>query len=311
MRNMPLDAEHQPIDIGICTFRRDHIATTLRSLARLALPVGRRIRVIVADNDVNPSARALVTKVAQDNGLDLTYIHAPANNISVARNACLDAATAPLLAFIDDDETVAPSWLQALLDAMEHGRADVVFGPVRALYGADCPEWLRRGDYGTTQPVQTGHGILTGYAGNVLLRRSAPALQQLRFRHELGQTGGEDTLFFAAVSAAGGQLGYAPDAVAMEATAPERYSLAWLIKRRFRYGQTHGLLLLETTAQTPGLRVKAVLLAAAKMLYCFGAALASLLHQDRRIFWILRGAMHAGVTARLLGQAPLQLYSRK
>jgi hypothetical protein len=40
-----------------------------------------------------------------DLSLDCLYVHAPARNISIARNACLDAADAPLIAFIDDDET--------------------------------------------------------------------------------------------------------------------------------------------------------------------------------------------------------------
>jgi succinoglycan biosynthesis protein ExoM len=64
-----------------------------------------------------------------------------ARNISVARNACLDAATAPLVAFIDDDEVASPEWLVALVGTWESSNADVVLGPVQALYGARLCGW--------------------------------------------------------------------------------------------------------------------------------------------------------------------------
>ena len=90
------------IDIAVCTFRREHIVDTLRSIAQLELPADTTIRIIVADNDDIPSARECIERAAREFGLNLTYVRAPARNISIARNACLDAATAPFLAFIDD-----------------------------------------------------------------------------------------------------------------------------------------------------------------------------------------------------------------
>lgn len=305
-----LDVIPTPIDIGICTYQRAHIAATLRSIAELRLNPARKIRVIVADNDTIPSAQTLVTSTAAEYKLDLLYIHAPSHNIAVARNACLNAATAPLLAFIDDDEIVTPSWLQTLLDTMEITHADIAFGPVQALYDTSCPEWLRQGDYCTTNLSSTDSSIQTGYAGNVLLRRTAPALTKLRFRLELGQTGGEDTLYFAAAATAGAILVYAPKAIVIESVATERQNLLWLLKRRFRFGQTHGLLLLETTARPLTKRIHAVLLAGTKSLYCLVAATGSIMRKDRLIFWTLRSAMHAGVVARLLGKPALALYGK-
>ena len=48
------------VDIAVCTFRRAALAQTLASLAWLSVPETVRLRVIVADNDVEPSARARV-----------------------------------------------------------------------------------------------------------------------------------------------------------------------------------------------------------------------------------------------------------
>jgi len=288
------------IDIGLCTYRRVHVAETLRSLARLALPPDWKIRVIVADNDDTQAARELIEKTARENALDLTYIHAPAHNISVARNACLDAATAPLLAFIDDDEIADPAWLKALAAALDIEQADAVLGPVRAIYGPDCPDWIIDGDYFSTNPVWSADKIKTGYCGNVLLRRTSPALQNLRFREELGRTGGEDSVFFAALYCAGGKIAYAPEAVVTEIVPAARANFAWLLRRRFRTGRTHGLMLLQETGNCPFARVKNILLASGKFLFCLLLAAPNLIRPARLRFWLLRGALHAGVVVRLM-----------
>jgi succinoglycan biosynthesis protein ExoM len=66
------------IDICICTFQRPYVVNTLASVAAL-LPVdGFSIHVIVADNDESPSAQVLVREAAEQFGLTLTYVHAPA-----------------------------------------------------------------------------------------------------------------------------------------------------------------------------------------------------------------------------------------
>jgi succinoglycan biosynthesis protein ExoM len=289
-----------PIDICICTFRRPHIAMTLRSLSRQILKPGRAVRVIVADNDETPGARELAERTARECALTLTYLHAPARNISIARNACLDAMTAPLYAFIDDDELATPQWLEALIAALENSNADVVLGPVQALYGPGCPDWIRKGDFHSTKPVWVNGGIRTGYSGNVLMRRKAPSLQGLRFRAEFGRSGGEDTVFFAAAYRAGGRFAYAPEAIVTETVPPERAQLSWLIKRYFRSGRTHGVLVLEDSGVKLLTRARNAAIAGAKALFCFAAAFFNTVRTDRMKYWLLRGAMHGGVFSRLL-----------
>jgi succinoglycan biosynthesis protein ExoM len=228
------------VDVGVCTFRRPAVTETLASLAAQALPRGCRLRVIVADNDETPSAEAAVRAAADRHGLALTYVHAPARNISVARNACLDAATADWFAFIDDDETATPGWLAALLAEAERGGWDAVLGPVKALYGDDAPGWIAAADFHSTAPVRTGERILKGYAGNVLMRRAGIVGRGLRFDVALGRQGGEDDDFFYRLTDAGGTIGYAENALAFEPVPAHRASLPWLLKRSFRTGQTHG-----------------------------------------------------------------------
>lgn len=292
------------VDIGICTFRRAHLADTLRSIAKLALPPDFVLRVIVADNDDTLSAQALVDAAASELSLPVTYVHAPSRNISVARNACLDAALAPMLAFVDDDEIVSPQWLTELIVTLEEEGADAVLGPVKAVYAADTPAWIRNGDFHSTRPVWVQGRILTGYAGNALINLRSPAFQGLRFRTDLGRTGGEDTAYFCAAVKAGARIAYAPDAVAHEAIGKSRATLEWLLKRRFRSGQTHGLMLLEESSP----RAAHVAKAAAKAAFCALLAIVNVWRPSRMRFWALRGVMHIGVISRLLGQKEVRLY---
>ena len=128
------------IDIGICTFRRPQLEQTLRSLAGLHVPAGVALRVVVADNDSAPSARALVYGLAAGLPFEIIYVHCPASNISLARNACLEAAGGDFLIFMDDDQEVASGdWLTEFLSVANATRADVVLGPVLAVYGEEAP----------------------------------------------------------------------------------------------------------------------------------------------------------------------------
>ena len=75
------------VDIGLCTFRRPELAEALASIDGLAVPDGVELHVIVADNDTEPTARPRVDAFARSSRHRVSYVHAPAGNISIARNA--------------------------------------------------------------------------------------------------------------------------------------------------------------------------------------------------------------------------------
>jgi succinoglycan biosynthesis protein ExoM len=291
------------VDVAVCTYRRPSLEATLRSLACQALPPGLKIRVIVADNDETASARALVERVMSEVGLDYTYVHAPARNISVARNACLATASAPLLAFIDDDEEASPTWLANLLQRLNEDDADVVLGPVRAIYQEDAPSWLRDADLHSIRPVRrAGRSIETGYTCNVLFVRSSAV--DLEFNPELGRSGGEDTMFFDQMHRRGARLSFAPTAVVTEIVIAPRARLDWLLKRSFRTGQTHARILKARGGAKGGDAAIAVM----KIVYCAGAAGLNAFSPARRSRALVRGALHCGVVGSLLGLSDLRLY---
>jgi succinoglycan biosynthesis protein ExoM len=287
------------IDICICTFRRPFLEETLRSIAALERGI-HALRVIIADNDMTPSAAERVGRLAAKMPFELVYVHAPAANICIARNACLDTADADFIAFIDDDETVTPGWLEALYAKAQSSGAAAVLGPVRAIYRSDAPAWMVNGDFHSTLPVFVDGTIRTGYTCNVLIRWSEP-FRALRFDERLGKSGGEDTAFFYALTALGGTIDYAPEAIVEEPVPAVRATMAWLVRRKLRFGQTHGMLL-------DGPRLKALPVTAAKVTYCLAmTGLTAFSPVQRRRNW-LRAMLHMGAVGGILGLRQAEHY---
>ena len=294
------------IDICICTFRRPELADTLRSVAALEKPEGLEVGIVVADNDDEPSAQKLVKALAEELKLPVRYRHAPARNISIARNACLDASVSDFVAFIDDDETASPSWLAELMATADATGVAAVLGPVRAHYRQDAPDWMQKGDFHSTLPVWVRGEIRTGYTCNVLLRTTDASLRGRRFSLARGQTGGEDTEFFDNMVRAGGSIAFSPQAFVEEVVPRARAAFDWLRRRRFRFGQTHGHLIGHDASGVR--RVAQVGLASAKAAYCFGMAALTAASPVRRNRSVLRGIMHVGVVSGLVGVREIRQY---
>lgn len=294
------------IDVCICTYHRPSIVETLRAIAAQEGRAELILRVIVADNAVEPDARAAICAAGEEFGLDLVYVHAPARNISIARNACLTAATGDWIAFLDDDECPSPVWLIEAIAEARRGDWDAVLGPVQALYPDASPAWIRHGDFHSTRPVWVRGDIETGYTSNVLVRRDLVERAGLRFRVEYGRTGGEDLDFFYRLRDAGGEIGFAPKALIHEPVPSDRAALGYLLRRNFRQGQSHG-----TRVQGRCRRRFSVLLnlqiALAKALI-LGIAAVCQPKAIARNRCLIRAALHCGVAARLAGLSEIQLY---
>jgi len=292
------------VDVCVCTYRRASLADTLGSIAALQIPAGIKVRVIVADNDDTPSARVLVQHTTQALGINCLYVHAPARNISVARNACLDAADAPLMAFLDDDETATESWLEKLISSQRSTGATVVFGPIMAIYPPE-PAWLRQADLHSIRPTIRKSGeIDTGYTSNVLIHRAglSDASLACRFDPGLGRSGGEDTEFFRRLHELGARLTFCSDAYVNEIVTPGRANLVWLLKRSFRSGQTYGQL------SNGGRRTATAVAAIGKLVYCLAGAGSRAASPPGWRRLLVRGFLHAGVVANSIGLRNLQLY---
>lgn len=296
------DTKH--VTICICTFRRASLYAALASVVNQALPKEISSHVVVVDNDGARMAESLVSSFCANAGKDVEYVHAPRQNISIARNAGLATCRTRWLAFLDDDETAAPDWLHQLI--VKSAGSMAVFGQCKAVYSDTAPKWIRFGDYHSTR-ISPRRGVIdTGYAGNALIDMDFIRAHRLRFDEEYGRTGGEDTKFFFVMVRKGARLAYAPEAVAYEEVPQNRATLKWIIARRYRTGQTFARLY-----RTHDVRryLVLVLLSPVKIVMCGAIALLLAFLPSRAMWWMLRGVFHCGVFAFGAGAKIHQEYS--
>lgn len=291
------------ISILICTYRRDQIASTLESIFQQTLITSAKIEIIVADNDISPTAHHIIEKISRTSPVELHYLHAPAKNISIARNACLDHCQGEWIAFIDDDEVADPTWLETLLETARVTGADAVFGPAIALYPEGTPEWLRKLDFHSNRPVRRNGVVMTGHTCNAALRWRGMAWQHMRFDVERGQTGGEDTAFFFAIHRAGARMEIAENAQVYELADPARLSFRWIAQRSFRSGQSY-----VSAAGSFSARITLAGSALFKCLISLIIAPLVVYDQTRYHFWVTRAIFHAGVLAGCISLPHLREY---
>ena len=81
----------------------------------------------------------------------------------------------------------------------------------------------------------------------------------------------------------------------------------WLLKRKFRFGQTCGARLLKHKFSFKN-KIKYSALAICKFTFCLFMCLLSMLGSDKKYKWLLRGTLHFGVLAKLLGKNEIIQY---
>ena len=232
----PVPCAATRVDVCVATYKRPRLLEKLLSdLRQQQLPTGVAVHVIVVDNDVEESARAVVAGF-QGSSMSLEYISEPKRNIALARNRALECAQGDLVAFIDDDESAPAGWLAALLATMDQHQADVVLGPVHGRLPEDAPRWIRQGRFFERPARASGTRVKLGGTGNALMRASL-VRGRLAFDARYGLSGSEDTDFFFRLWRGGACMVWCQEAMLTESVPPERLNARWLLERGFAAGQ--------------------------------------------------------------------------
>jgi succinoglycan biosynthesis protein ExoM len=266
------------------------VIVALESVANQNLPPGISMAIMVIDNDVQPTAMDAVNDFAARSPARLSYKHAPGKNISIARNAGLEGCSTQWLAFLDDDERASPNWLANLLSARLG--ANAVFGESKAIYSDSAPQWIKIGDYHSNRLSDSSAPIDTGYTSNVLIDMDFIRHHRPRFDVALGQSGGEDTMFFHAMYRKGATLKYVATAVVYEDVVPSRATIDWVATRKYRAGQVYAMMF-KRFDRRAYLRLQ--FLAPFKTVFCAVRSLTTIGQPSRAMWWIMRGIFHFGV----------------
>ncbi|MBN8607498.1 MAG: glycosyltransferase family 2 protein [Caulobacterales bacterium] len=224
------------VSVLIPTFRRpDEFLRAARSVLRQRDVAD--IEIIAIDNSPEGSAARAFQTFAAESPLPFRFAHEPRPGVAQARNAALALAQGRLIAWLDDDEEAAPTWLAALMRVRRQTGAQSVFGPVRAAApaGATHAAFYER-IYSRTGPQRSGlidkpHGMGNSLQPRAMFESDAP------FDARTDQSGGEDDALFASWAEAGARFAWAHDAIVTEHIDKKRAHVMHGLRRAFAYGQ--------------------------------------------------------------------------
>ncbi|MCB0999848.1 MAG: glycosyltransferase family 2 protein [Acidimicrobiales bacterium] len=244
--------------VCVGTYRRNEpLAALLRSVEAAAEHARDRaaVGVVVVDDNPDGAARPVVDGFAGRFELGVHYRHVGRGNISLVRNAAIDAGIelGDWIAMTDDDCEAEPQWLTAMLDVQATYAADCVTGPCPVTVPAGSPAWL------TEQPF-LDEGGLVGNDGAVM-RLAATHNSMIstawlrehpehRFEPRLGVVGGEDTVFYGLAYRKGLSIRWAEKAVVRATEGASRTTYRYRLRVAFWLGNTSAVTNLELGSAT-------------------------------------------------------------
>ncbi|HVN94230.1 MAG TPA: glycosyltransferase family 2 protein [Terracidiphilus sp.] len=243
------------VTVILCTYNRcDTLTRTLESLAASSSPQSFECEVLVVDNNSSDRTRQVVEGFCRRSAGNFRYIFERQQGKSFALNAGIRAARGDVLAFLDDDVTVASDWLERLTAPLEESREWAGTGGRIVLDGSfSAPAWL---------PVGSPFGALPALAALFDLGDKPQELHQAPygtnmafrkimfekyglFRTDLGPSPNrgtprpnEDTEFGRRLLAAGERLHYEPSAVVYHPVPESRVRRYYLLDWWFDYGRS-------------------------------------------------------------------------
>jgi succinoglycan biosynthesis protein ExoM len=213
---------------------RGRAATLEAQLARLVhnlQPPDVSVKVVVADNNPDGSARPVVDRVSAHGGYPITYVAESRTGISYARNASFAAARpADWIAVCDDDDVVPIDWLRLLYKTAVAFEADAVVGPYE-FDPSHSPKWMRLSGLDRGPSLPTGTCIDWGLTGNCLVSARFAFLHEPPFPAELALSAGEDTYFFRRLHICGAKIVWCAEAVITRSIDADRSSLLTWLRR--------------------------------------------------------------------------------
>lgn len=127
----------------LCTCNRaNSLAQTLESVAGSQLPNSISWEVLVVDNNSSDQTRDLVQSFCRRYHGRFRYLFEPRPGKCNALNSGIANALGAVLAFVDDDVTVEPSWLQNLTAPLLRRECAGVAGRILPAQAFTLPPWL-------------------------------------------------------------------------------------------------------------------------------------------------------------------------
>jgi glycosyltransferase involved in cell wall biosynthesis len=241
------------VSVVLCT--RDRclsLAKALESVAASQLPGSFEWEVLVVDNGSSDATRVVVEQFCARHPGRFRYFFEPHPGKAYAMNMGLQHASGQVLAFMDDDVAVDPTWLQNLTAALHDGEWAGAGGRTLPLQNRPLPRWLALdGPYSMGGVV----AALIDLGDKPILLDRAPYGTNMAFRKGMFEKYGifrtdlgpspdqdvprpnEDTEFGRRLMAAGERLRYEPSAVVRHPVLESRINKEYILNWWFDFGR--------------------------------------------------------------------------
>ena len=242
-----VDHDSNPMNITVilCTYQRcNSLKKALQSVAGSVLPSAVEWEVLVVDNNSTDGTPQVVEEFSRRYPGRFRYLFEPKPGKSFALNSGIREAHGDVLAFMDDDVTVEPTWLQKLTAVLESDDWAGIGGRILPEQDFTPPRWLSLSGPHDAAPLALWERGLTAmslfeppFGTNMAFKRRVFE-QYGGFRTDLGPRPdskdpqkSEDSEFSRRLLAGGERLYYEPAAVVYHPVLEERvckqYFLRW------------------------------------------------------------------------------------
>lgn len=235
----------------LCTHNRcQSLARALDSLTASILPENTEWEVLVVDNNSSDQTEAVVKDFCCRYPGRFRYLFEPQQGKSYALNAGIREARGNVLAFVDDDVTVEPMWLQNLTSALNDNQCAGCGGRILPERDYVPPRWLA-----LDGPCSLAGALCAcfnpgdvpsdlkdpPFGANMAFRKEMFARYGY-FRTDLGpfpnsKIGFEDTEFGRRLMAGGERMCYVPTAVVYHEVPEYRVRKEFLLAWWFDFGR--------------------------------------------------------------------------
>ena len=238
------------ITVIICTYSRcESLAKALDSVASSILPESVKWEVLVVDNNSKDRTLEVIEDYCRRFPGRFRYLFEGRQGKSHALNSGIREAAGGLLAFMDDDVVVEPTWLRSLAAPLESQEIAGVGGRILPAHEFSPPTWLAlKGPYATGTMLalfdlgdHPGELDEAPFGTNMVFRRSVFD-KYGGFRTDMGPCPGsemrnEDTEFGRRLLVAGERLWYEPSAVVYHAVPEQRLQKKYFLTFWFDHGR--------------------------------------------------------------------------
>lgn len=233
--------------------RAEQLITALESVVRQDMPAAEWECVVVNNNSTDDTSARFEAFAAQYVSHNLRMVCETGSGVSYARNRGIAETSAPYMAFIDDDERIAPGFIRAYIDFFDtHPEAVVAGGRIVAEYVTGRPAWISKyTEMPIANPMDFGDAVQPFPAGrvpgggNMAFRRSGAA-RYSRFDPSLGRVGrmligGEENDLFERMLRGGETIWYVPGAVMWHIIPPEKLTESYFRRLCYNVGVSQRL----------------------------------------------------------------------